>query len=139
MRPTKLQDNERALLEILQSLDAKYENLIIVVEGNRDVAILRSLGVKAPIIKTQSSLPRHRIVEKIVEVAGKKGNVLILTDYDREGMKIFRYLEKELELSGAKTLQGVRRRIRKYMATWRCIEEFVSLLDRSDSPEASHQ
>lgn len=137
MRAMRLQDNERALLEILQSLDSKYENLIIVVEGSRDLSVLRSLGVRAPIIRTQSQLPRHRIVERIVDKAGKKGNVLILTDYDQEGIETCRYLERELELSGVKTLQAVRRRIRKSMATWRCIEEFVNLLERSDSPEAS--
>lgn len=136
--PTKLQDNERALLDILQSLDSKYEDLIIVVEGNRDIAALRSLGVRAPIIKTQSELPRYRIVEKIADKAGKKGNVLILTDYDREGRETCRFLERELELNGVKTLKGVRLRIRRLMATWRCIEEFATLLKRSDSPEASH-
>ncbi|TFG34120.1 hypothetical protein EU527_04950 [Candidatus Thorarchaeota archaeon] len=138
MKTQKLQNNERALLDILQSLDSKYENLIIVVEGKRDFSVLRNLGVKAPIIKTQSRLPRYRIVEKIVDKAGEKGIVLILTDYDQEGIEICRYLERELELSGVKTLQGVRGRIRKLMANWRCIEEFVSLLERSDSPEASH-
>lgn len=134
----KLQDNERALLDILQSLDSKYEYLLIVVEGNRDVAVLRDLGVHAPIIKTQTRLPRYRIVERIAEKAGKEGSVLILTDYDKEGQDICKYLEKELELQGVKTLGGVRLKIRKYMATWRTIEEFVSLLKRSDSPEASH-
>lgn len=134
----KLQDNERALLDILQGLDSKYEHLIIIVEGNRDISVLRDLGVKAPIIKTQTRLPKYRIVEKIVEKAGKTGNVLILTDYDKEGQVISRYLERELELQGVKTLGGVRLKIRKYMATWRTVEEFVSLLKRSDSPEASH-
>jgi len=137
-RSMKLQDNERILLEIIQSLDSKYQKLVVVVEGHRDEAVLRSLGVKAPIIKTQSRLPRYRIVEKIASKASKDGEILILTDYDQEGKDLCNYLERELELSGIKTLRGVRIKIRKYMATWRCIEEFVGLLKRRDSPEASH-
>jgi len=137
-RSMKLQDNERALLEIIQNLDMKYKRLLIVVEGKRDASVLRDLGVKAPIIRTQSGLPRHRIVEKIVEEVGKEGEILLLTDYDPEGREICNYLERELELSGVKTLRGVRTKIRKFMGTWRCIEELVTLLKRSDSPEASH-
>ncbi|MFW9957378.1 MAG: toprim domain-containing protein [Candidatus Odinarchaeota archaeon] len=135
-RSMKLRDNERALLKIIQDLDSKYENLVVIVEGNRDVSVLRNLGVKAPIIKTQTKLPRYRMIEQIVERAGKRGKVLILTDYDQEGKETCNYIEKELELAGVKTLKGVRIRIRKLMGNWRCIEEFVALFNRRDSPES---
>jgi len=135
-RSMKLRDNERALLKIIQDLDSKYENLVVTVEGNRDVSVLRNLGVKAPIIKTQTKLPRYRMIEQIVERAGKRGKVLILTDYDQEGKEICNYIEKELELAGVKTLKGVRIRIRTLMGNWRCIEELVALFKRRDSPES---
>ena len=133
----KLQEHERELVEIIKSLDPKYENLLIVVEGKRDVLVLKNLGVTSPIIKTQSRLSRVGVAEKIAAKAGRTGQVLILTDYDKEGREICKFLEKELELSGVKVLKRERRMIRKSMGPWRCIEEITSLFKRSDSPEAS--
>ena len=133
----KLQEHERELVEIIQSLDSKYEDLLIVVEGKRDVRVLENLGVKAPMIKTQSRLSRIDMAENIAAKAGKKGKVLILTDYDREGREICSFIEKELELKGIKVLKRERRIIRRSMGPWRCIEEIASLFKRSDSPEAS--
>lgn len=134
-RTMKMRDNERALLEIIQNLDSKYLGLVVVVEGDRDVKVLRDLGVKAIIIKTQTKLPRYRMIEQIVEKAGKQGKILILTDFDLEGKELSRYIEKALEATGIKTLKGVRIRIRNLMGNWRCIEELVSLFKRRDSPE----
>jgi len=135
-RSMKLRDNELALLKIIQTLDSKYENLVVIVEGNRDVTILRDIGLKAPIIKTQTKLPRYRTIEQIVEKAGNKGKVLILTDYDQEGEEICSYIERALEPTGVKTLKGVRIRIRRLMGNWRCIEELVALFKRRNSPES---
>ena len=136
-RSRRLNENERALIETIQTLDSKYDNLLVIVEGKRDVSVLRNLGLEAPIIKTQTRLPRYKLVERIVAEAGKDGQVLILTDFDKEGKDIYRFLEKEFELTSVKNLKRVRRVIRKYMDTWICIEQLVSLFKRSDSPEAS--
>jgi 5S rRNA maturation endonuclease (ribonuclease M5) len=133
----KLQENERELIEIITNLDSKYENLLIVVEGKRDVLVLKNLGVKAPIVKTQSRLPRIDMAENIAKKAGKEGQVLILTDYDKEGKEICKFIERQLELSGTKVLKRERRMIRRSMGPWRCIEDLDSLFKRSDSPEAS--
>jgi 5S rRNA maturation endonuclease (ribonuclease M5) len=136
-RSMKLRDNERALVELIQGLDDKYENLLVVVEGKRDVKVLRDLGLKAPVIKTQSRLPRYRLIEQIVAKAGVGGQVLILTDFDQEGRETCSYIERELEPTGVKNLKGMRVKIRKFMGNWRCIEEMVSLLKRRDSPESA--
>jgi 5S rRNA maturation endonuclease (ribonuclease M5) len=136
-RSMKLRDNERALLDLIPNLDSKYEHLVVVVEGKRDVSVLRNLGMKAPIIKTQVKSPRYRVIEQIVEKAGQNGKVLILTDYDQEGKDLCSYIERGLEPTGVKTLKGVRLRIRKLMGNWRCIEELVALFKRRDSPESN--
>jgi 5S rRNA maturation endonuclease (ribonuclease M5) len=136
-RSKRLNENERALIEMIQTLDSKYKNLIVIVEGKRDVTVLRNLGLEAPIIKTQTRLPRSSLIEKIVAEAGKDGQILILTDFDKKGKEIFRFIEKELELSGVKNLKRERRMIRKYMDDWTTIEQLVSLFKRSDSPDAS--
>ena len=133
----RLSENERMLIETIQTLDERYPNLLVIVEGKRDVSVLRNLGVKAPIIKTQTLLTRPQLIEKIQAKAGKKGQVLILTDFDKKGKEIYKFLEKELELSGIKNLKRERRMIRKYMEHQITIEQLVYLFKRRDSPEAS--
>ncbi|MFW9793636.1 MAG: toprim domain-containing protein [Candidatus Thorarchaeota archaeon] len=135
-RYRRLNENERALIELIQSLDSKYDNLLVVVEGKRDVTVLRNLGLEAPIVKTQTRLSKNKLIDSIMAKAGKDGQVLILTDFDRKGKEIHKFIETELELSGTKILKRERRMIRKYMDTWICIEQLVSLFKRSDSPEA---
>ncbi|MHA2351662.1 MAG: hypothetical protein ACXABX_00910 [Candidatus Thorarchaeota archaeon] len=136
-RTGRLTEYERKLIETIQTLDSRYPNLLVIVEGKRDVSVLRNLGLKAPIIKTQTRLSRQRLIEKIEAEAGLKGQVLVLTDFDKKGKEIYRFIEKELELLGIKNLKRERRMIRKYMEHWTTIEQLVSLFKRSDSPEAS--
>jgi 5S rRNA maturation endonuclease (ribonuclease M5) len=133
----RLQDHERELIELIQRFNSKYQNLIIVVEGKRDELVLRNLGLKAPILKTQTGRSRIDFAEGVAAKAGEKGQVLILTDFDKEGKELCKFIEKELELSRVKVLKRERRLIRKFMGPWRCIEEMASLFKRSDSPEAS--
>jgi 5S rRNA maturation endonuclease (ribonuclease M5) len=134
-RYRKMRDNERALVELFSTIDEQYENLLIVVEGKRDEKILRELGVKARIVKTQSGKPRLEYIEEIVLAGGKDSRVLILTDFDPMGVILFRFIERELELRKIYILKRLRREIRKLMGNWRCIEEIVSLFKRRDSPE----
>ncbi len=108
---------------------------MIVVEGKRDVRLLRDLGVNVPMIKTQTNKTREQLADHIVKNAGHKGNVLILTDFDAEGIEINKTLENLLEVRKVRILKRVRIRIRSLMGNWRCIEEMVALLKRKDSPE----
>ena len=135
MRSKKMRDNERWLVELLSGIDEDYENLLIVVEGKRDESVLRVLGVKAPIIRTQSGSSRVKLIEEISKQAGKESNLLILTDFDKEGIELCRFIEKELELRKITVLKRLRREVRKAMGNWRCIEELVSVFKRGDSPE----
>jgi 5S rRNA maturation endonuclease (ribonuclease M5) len=131
----KMRDNERTLVELFSKIDEQYEGLLIVVEGKRDEKILRELGVKARIVKTQSGKPRLEFLEEIASAAGKGGQVLILTDFDSEGVDLCRFVERDLELRKIVILKRIRREIRKSMGNWRCIEEMVALFKRRDSPE----
>ncbi|MEE8181700.1 MAG: hypothetical protein V3T87_00125 [Candidatus Thorarchaeota archaeon] len=131
----KMRNNERALVELFSKIDEQYERLLIVVEGKRDEKILRELGVKASIVKTQSGRPRLEFLEEIASAAGEGGQVLILTDFDPEGVDLCRFIERDLELRKIAILKRLRLEIRKLMGNWRCIEEMVSLFKRRDSPE----
>ena len=132
-----LRDNERNLIELLQSLDEKYPNLLIVVEGKRDVQILRNLGVNARIVMTQTRRTRDQLIDYIASQAADSKEVLLLTDFDAEGSEIAAYLKKGLEHHKTRILDGLRYRIRNLMGNWRCIEEMVALFKRFDSPEPS--
>ncbi|UCH05759.1 MAG: hypothetical protein JSW05_06230 [Candidatus Thorarchaeota archaeon] len=131
----RLRDNERALIDIIQKLDHDYESLLVVVEGKRDELVLRSLGLKAPIVKTQSGTPRQLFVDKLASATNQDRQVLILTDFDDEGSELCRLIEQELEVRRVRVLRRLRREIRKAMGNWRCIEELVALFKRKDSPE----
>ncbi len=131
----RLRDNEKALIEIIQSLDNDYEGLLVVVEGKRDESVLRSLGLEAPIVKTQSGVPRPRFLDKLASQAGENGQVLILTDFDQKGNEIYNLVARELDIRSVKVLRRIRREIRKAMGNWRCIEELTALFKRKDSPE----
>ncbi|UCE10130.1 MAG: toprim domain-containing protein [Candidatus Thorarchaeota archaeon] len=130
-----LRKNERALVEILTSVDSRYENLVIVVEGIRDERVLRKLGVKGRIIKTQAGRARPELIDEIAEQAGKNGEVLVLTDFDQGGIELAKFITKDLEPHKVKVLVRLRRRIRNLMGNLRAIEELVALFGRKDSPE----
>jgi 5S rRNA maturation endonuclease (ribonuclease M5) len=134
-RKTMMRDNEKILIEIFRNLDSEYPNLLIIVEGKRDERVLRNLGVRSKILKTQSGRSRNRMIERIVKHVDKKGKVLILTDFDHEGVDLQKFIEQELEVKKIKVLRRLRKRIRKVMGNWRCIEEMVALFKRKDSPE----
>jgi 5S rRNA maturation endonuclease (ribonuclease M5) len=131
----RLRDNERALIDIIQKLDHDYEGLLVVVEGKRDELVLRSLGLKAPIVRTQSGTPRQQFIDQLASGTGQERQVLILTDFDEEGNGLSRLIEQELELRRVRVLRRLRREMRKAMGNWRCIEELTALFKRKDSPE----
>ncbi|MGD2073118.1 MAG: hypothetical protein PVG65_06485 [Candidatus Thorarchaeota archaeon] len=130
-----LRDNEKILLDIFSGLDHEYPNLLIIVEGKRDKKVLRNLGVHSNIIKTQIGKQRNALIEKIIHKVGKDGKVLILTDFDNEGIELQKFIQQELEIHKIKIMRRLRKQIRKAMSNWRCIEEMVALFKRKDSPE----
>ena len=130
-----LRDNERILVDILSSLEEKYKSILVVVEGKRDERVLRNLGFTGKVIRTQTQSTRVQVTDQITFERNPESQVLILTDFDNEGIQIAKFLEQELELRKVPVLKGLRLRIRNVMGNWRCIEELVSLFKRKDSPE----
>ncbi|MFX1367357.1 MAG: hypothetical protein ACFFAY_01990 [Promethearchaeota archaeon] len=135
----QLRDNERALVEIIQSLDSNYENLVVIVEGKRDERVLRELGLRAPIVRTQTGKSREQFIKHLISEIGENGQVLILTDFDEEGETLQSFIERELELERARVLRRVRGEIGRVMGNFSCIEELVALFKRRDSPEPRFQ
>ena len=131
----QLKPNEEKIVDIIKSLDEKYPGLAVIVEGIRDERVLRSLGLSALIIKTQSGLSRPSLIDTIDQNLGPARQVLILTDFDEEGEELNAFLKSELELRRVKLLERERRMIRNHMGNLVCIEELVVLFKHKFSPE----
>jgi 5S rRNA maturation endonuclease (ribonuclease M5) len=65
----------------------------IVVEGQKDQKSLRSIGISGPILCLQSS--RRNIVGFVESLTGTK-KVIVLTDFDREGVSLAKKLSRML-------------------------------------------
>ena len=81
------------VLELIESLK-REESALILVEGQRDVAALRILGIDHDIEKISG----RRIFDDLSFLEGK--NVIILTDFDRTGCRLFKRIRNELEVMG---------------------------------------
>jgi 5S rRNA maturation endonuclease (ribonuclease M5) len=80
---------------------------IILVEGQRDMASLRELGIKGRI----ELVTRHPLAEICEKVAATEKEVVILTDWDRRGVILENKLSDNLEHYGVKIKHQLRKRI----------------------------
>ncbi|MFH1591183.1 MAG: toprim domain-containing protein [archaeon] len=70
----------------------------IVVEGKNDEAALRALGVRNKIFQ----LTGNALFEAVEDVVAEEKEVVILTDLDREGKKLYRVLLRDLSERGVR-------------------------------------
>ena len=98
----------------------------IIVEGRKDEAALRRLGVRGGIycLKARGE-SRHDFLERLDGVS----EAIILTDFDREGKKLETWLYKELSQRGVKSDLKLWTRIRSLArAEVRSVEELPSFV-----------
>lgn len=110
-----MDDAERfeALLDVLDELREENVTTPIVVEGQRDVASLRLLGMTGDIIMLHSGTPLFTLAE---EIGRETRAVILLTDWDRKGGILFEQLSSALAANGVKVegryREDLRHRIR---------------------------
>ncbi len=98
----------------------------IIVEGRRDEAALRKLGIRGTIhcLKATGE-PRFRFIERL---DGSK-HAIVLTDFDREGAELGTWLYRELSHRGIHANSEVWRKIRGLARTEiRSVEELPSFV-----------
>jgi len=103
-------------LDELASLLSDIQNYVdvVLVEGVRDVSSLKALGCKALIeVLGHSGVSDYDLVD---EIASKYSDVLILTDFDEEGLSLNQKFSNLLERQGAKVETGLRRHVGRLMA-----------------------
>lgn len=85
-------------LEQIEELlaDIKNKDLLVVVEGPKDKHALESLGI-TNIMSLKK--PLYAVVE---EIASKAKEIVLLTDLDEEGRKLYHRLSIDLQKHGIK-------------------------------------
>lgn len=110
-----IHQRKEALQELKQLLGEIHGYVdVVLVEGLRDVESLKSLDCLATI-----EVLSHRGVNDFDladGIAGRFSNVLILTDFDEEGLSLNKRFESILEHKGVRVEVGLRRKIGRLMA-----------------------
>ena len=110
-------ERQKDALEKMKELLVELDYLVdaVIVEGMRDVDALRTLDFKGKIVQSsQLSVSDSELCDTIAE---QYRSVLILTDYDAEGLRINRRLMQLLERKDVKVEEGLRRQFGRIMAS----------------------
>ena len=102
------EERYEAIQKALAILSEKNEDGPIVVEGERDVRALRTLGIEGPIVTLHRGVPVLRLCEDLA-AAGRP--VVILTDWDLKGGRLAKSLREGLAANGVKFDDAVRARL----------------------------
>jgi len=92
----------------LEELDNLSENLPVIVEGARDVAALRKLGISKNVIPLNKGKSIFTFCE---DLAKRSKAAVILTDWDRRGGQLARMLKEGLEANGVRVNDRIRTHI----------------------------
>ena len=84
-----LEELEKALIGIAE--DNKFTP--IVVEGEKDIAALRNLGIQGEIISLNTGASMPNFCDYLAQ---KYKKIIILTDWDRRGGQLCRIIKKNL-------------------------------------------
>ena len=122
------QERRREKLEkILWRITAESSSgTVIIVEGRKDKAALRKLGLIGPIVCFKSS--GRNLADFLGDINAKK--VIVLTDFDKEGRDISAQISEALAHLGTDTDHALRKRLgalvkqdaRTVQSLSRCVE-----------------
>jgi len=112
---TRLRQKELKVQEILGKLaEESQKGTPIIVEGKKDVATLKELGIEGKVVPTKTGGKSCLDVVTEVEASGTR-EVILLLDFDRRG--------KELTYTFKKHLEKIR--IKPNLTFWRELLRFV--------------
>ena len=104
----KVKKEVRGVLEELSEFSFEHSEWAVLVEGKRDVEVLRFFGVKNVI--QMKGMNYHSLAESICK---KFNGVVILTDLDKKGEEISKKLGKIFKNYGLKTNLYFRNRLKE--------------------------
>lgn len=100
------EESYQGLRDILSALESLPSDAAILVEGKNDERCLRRMGVSTDIIRTNSSHSLHQQLAPYREL-------VILTDYDRQGKQLAREAEGIARAFGVEPDLKTRKRLRR--------------------------
>ena len=115
--------------ELLGELEnAKQSGHLILVEGKNDKKGFKELGFEN--VFAIDRMPLYRVVEEVMK---RSKDVIIMTDLDKEGKKLYRYFHTHLTQRGVK----VHNRLRNFMfkeTNLKQMEGIVKYINRRGMP-----
>jgi 5S rRNA maturation endonuclease (ribonuclease M5) len=93
---------------ILEELESRPEEVVVLVEGKRDRGALNLLGVRGEIIQVQTSDGILGIAE---DLAFRHKRAIILTDWDRKGGQLCLLLKNALKANSVEFEASTRSRL----------------------------
>ena len=125
-----MDDAERfeSLLEVLDELREANKTTPILVEGIRDVASLRALGLTGEILPLNAGEPLFNRSERI---GGATREIILLTDWDHKGQQLFDRMRAQLAANGVKSIVRFRDDLRHAIRpTLKDVESLASYVKR---------
>lgn len=129
-RTTRRKKAIEEMKELLSEISGLVD--VVLVEGLRDVESLRRLGYTGEIVTCAATNVND--YDLMTEVSGKYRLVLILTDFDQEGLILNRRFAEMLEHEGVKVEKGLRRMVGRITAALGiyAIESLDNVMDTVD-------
>ncbi len=94
----------------LRNQIGKYQDYVIIVEGNKDVNALKALGFQNVHAIHSTGVSLKERAEQIASQLTKKDKVCILTDLDKRGRQLYHLLKTIFQELGARldsTFRGI--------------------------------
>jgi 5S rRNA maturation endonuclease (ribonuclease M5) len=101
------------LIEIIGQINEIVD--IVIVEGSRDIIALKRLGYEGNLVSCQHVGVNN--YEFITRIANENNSILILTDFDKEGLFLNSLFSRLLEQKNVKIEYGLRRAIGRLTAS----------------------
>ena len=102
-----------ALIEIIGQINEIVD--IVIVEGSRDIKALKRLGYEGNLVSCQHVGVNN--YEFITRIANENNSILIMTDFDKEGLFLNNLFSRLLEQKNVKVEYGLRRAIGRLTAS----------------------
>ncbi len=87
------EDTIERIEKTIEELCEENKTTPILVEGEKDVAALRKLGISGEIIRVNSGSSISTLCDRL---SSKYTQIIILTDWDEKGGKLFAIIKKNL-------------------------------------------
>jgi len=128
------------LEKLFEELEELSETTPVIVEGARDVAALKRMGITKNVIALHKGVSIFSFCE---DLSRRSSVAIVLTDWDRRGGMLARMLRDGLKANGVETNDYIRTRIvilsKKEIKDIESMPTFIERLGSMDSGRARHK